>query len=144
MDVSPRTLTDAELDYLASQRLGRLATVAPDGSPQNNPVGFRWNAGAQTIDIYGLRMGRTRKFRNVAANPAVALVVDDIASLEPWKVRGVEIRGRAEALDDVDPPAPGMSRQIIRIHPRRVIAWGLDSGVPVMHGRDLDGDPEVA
>ena len=38
-----KTFTDAELAYLSSQRLGRLATVDVDGAPQNNPVGFGYN-----------------------------------------------------------------------------------------------------
>lgn len=138
------TLTDsftpAELAYLESQRLGRLATVAPDGVPQNNPVGFRYNPEGDTVDIFGLNMGATRKFRNVRLHPGVALVVDDIASVDPWQVRGVEIRGRAEALSDVEPPRPGMSRETIRIHPRRIISWGVDPDQGGMHGRDL-GDP---
>lgn len=49
--------TVAELDYLASQRLGRLATVGPDGAPQNNPVGFSVNAEDGTIDIGGRQLG---------------------------------------------------------------------------------------
>jgi pyridoxamine 5'-phosphate oxidase family protein len=120
------TLSEAERAYLSTQRLGRLATVAPDGAPQNNPVGFHYNEALGTIDIYGFDMGATRKFRNVAANPRVALVVDDLASMDPWLVRGVEIRGRAEAVDDETPPMVGMSRQLIRIHPDRVISWNVD------------------
>ena len=58
-------------------------------------------------------------------HPTAALVVDDIASTDPWTVRGVEIRGSAEALADVDPPMPGVSRELIRITPRRIISWGL-------------------
>src|SRR6266516_5130205 len=60
--------TDAELDYLASQRLGRLATAQPDGTLQASPVGFRYNSRTGTIDIGGLRMAASRKFRNVADN----------------------------------------------------------------------------
>jgi pyridoxamine 5'-phosphate oxidase family protein len=59
------SFTDTQLGYLASQRLGRLATVAKDGSPQNNPVGFRYNPETDTVDIYGLNLGQTRKFRNI-------------------------------------------------------------------------------
>jgi pyridoxamine 5'-phosphate oxidase family protein len=70
-------------------------------------------------------MGNTRKFHNVAANGQVAFVVDDLASVTPWVVRGIEIRGAAEALTDQSPPNAYMSREVIRIHPRRVIAWGL-------------------
>ena len=117
--------TKAELDYLRSQRLGRLATVAPDGRPQNNPVGFFVDAESGTITIGGYALGTTKKFRNVQQGSAVALVVDDLASVDPWTVRGVEIRGTAEALTDHDPPMPGMSREIIRITPKKIISWGL-------------------
>ena len=116
--------TVAELQYLSSQRLGRLATMAPDGTLQNNPVGFRHNAELDTVDIGGRAMGATRKFRNVKANGQVAFVVDDIESIDPWTVRCLEIRGDAEALlgdDDADPVASA----IIRIHPRRIISWGM-------------------
>lgn len=122
------TLTDAEREYLASQRLGRLATVGPDGTPQNNPVAFFYNEQTGTLDIGGYRMGETQKFRNARRNPRVAFVVDDIVSVQPWRVRGVQLRGRAEALADVTPPQGGFSREIIRIHPERITSWGLDPG----------------
>jgi pyridoxamine 5'-phosphate oxidase family protein len=121
------TLSDRELEYLGTQRLGRLATLAPDGYPQNNPVGFFYNAELGTIDIGGHKLGDTRKFGNVRAHPKATLVVDDLASVQPWHVRGVEIRGDVEALVDVEPPMPGMSREIIRIHPARIRSWGLAS-----------------
>jgi pyridoxamine 5'-phosphate oxidase family protein len=114
------------LAYLSSQRLGRLATVDPHGAPQNNPVGFRYNADLGTIDIGGLNMGASRKFRNLAGNPRVAFVVDDIASVQPWRVRCVEIRGHAEALRAEIPYGPGMSAEIIRVYPDRVISFGLE------------------
>lgn len=129
--------TDAELGYLASQRLGRLATIGPDGVPQNNPVGFRYNPDTATIDIGGLQMGATRKFRNVEADERVAFVVDDLASISPWHVRGIEIRGRAEAVRDTNPGRNGLSRELIRIHPERVLAWGLDAERPGMNARDV-------
>lgn len=112
--------------YLQSQRLGRLATVDGDGAPQNNPVGFRYNAELGTIDIGGRNMGASRKFRNLARNPKVAFVVDDIASVQPWRVRCVEIRGRADALLDQAGEPPGFSAEIIRVYPERVISFGLN------------------
>src|SRR5215469_3778708 len=112
--------------YLQVQRLGRLATVDRDGAPQNNPVGFRYNGDLGTIDIGGRNMGATRKFRNVTGNPKVAFVVDDLASVQPWRPRCVEIRGRAEALRDVAGQSSGLSAEIIRIYPERVISFGLD------------------
>jgi pyridoxamine 5'-phosphate oxidase family protein len=111
--------------YLATQRLGRLATVDRNGAPQNNPVGFRYNPGLGTIDIGGRNMGASRKFRNLATNPRVAFVVDDLASVQPWQPRMVEIRGHAEALRDQD-YGPGFSGEIIRVYPDRVISFGLD------------------
>lgn len=121
------TFTQPQLDYLASQTLGRLATVHPDtGMPQVSPVTFTVNAQAGTIDIGGRAMGTTRKFANVAATCKAALVIDDVADASTWTVRGIEIRGTAEALDDVEPPTPYFSPEIIRIHPDRIIAWGLD------------------
>lgn len=122
------TLTPEQIDYLAGQRLGRLATVRPDGTPQNNPVGFRYNAELGTIDIAGWNMGRSRKFRNLAHNDRVAFVVDDIASVRPWRVRCLEIRGTAEALTGVETYIGDRSGELIRIHPERVIAFGLDAG----------------
>lgn len=114
-----------EIAYLGSQRLGRLATVDSHGAPQNNPVGFRYNPELGTIDIGGRDMGASRKFRNLAGNPHVAFVIDDLASVQPWRVRFVEIRGHAEALRDQD-YGPGYSAEIIRIHPDKVISFGLD------------------
>jgi pyridoxamine 5'-phosphate oxidase family protein len=113
--------------YLQSQRLGRLATVDRDGAPQNNPVGFRYNAELGTIDIGGRNMGASRKFRNLTRNPKVAFVVDDIVSVQPWRVRCVEIRGRADALSDQAGQPPGFSAEIIRVYPERVISFGLDA-----------------
>jgi pyridoxamine 5'-phosphate oxidase family protein len=120
-------LNPSEREYLSGQRLGRLATVDSNGQPQNNPVGFFVNDELGVVDIGGRAMGRTKKFRNVQGNPRVSLVVDDLASVRPWHVRGVEMRGRAEALEDWQPPYAGYSREAIRIHPERVISWGLGS-----------------
>jgi len=122
--------TSDELVYLGSQTLGRLATLAPDGTLQNNPVGFSVNAEDGWIDIGGWRMGESRKFANVQRYPEVAFVVDDIASRDPWTVRGIEIRGRAEAVTGV-PRAAGdhLSGEVIRIRPRRIRSWGIpDAG----------------
>jgi pyridoxamine 5'-phosphate oxidase family protein len=121
----PPTLTTEDLRYLHSQRLGRLATVDASGAPQNNPVGFAVDEATGQILIGGIAMGETRKFRNVQGNPNVALVVDDLASVDPWVVRGVEVRGVAEALVEVDPPMGGMSREVIRITPQWIHRWGI-------------------
>jgi pyridoxamine 5'-phosphate oxidase family protein len=132
--------TDAELDYLQSQRLGRLATQKPDGTLQNSPVGFRVDEQAGVINIYGHDMGKSRKFRNVAANGRAAFVVDDIRSFDPWVVRCLEVRGTAEALSDQEPPAPYFGREVIRIHPARIISWGMGSDGQQGSSRDIQQD----
>ncbi len=109
--------TPSEIEYLKTQDLGRLATVQPDGTLQVNPVGFQYNEELATIDIGGYNMAASRKFRNVAADGRVAFVVDDLASRQPWRVRCLEVRGTAEAVGGED---------IIRIHPRRIISFGID------------------
>jgi pyridoxamine 5'-phosphate oxidase family protein len=119
-------LTDVERAYVQSQPLGRLATVDASGAPQNNPIGVFFDEETGDIVLGGHAMGATRKFRNVQANPQVALVIDDLVSTDPWTVRGLEIRGAAVALTDVDPPVPFMSREVICITPTWVTAWGLD------------------
>ncbi|MEV8630166.1 PPOX class F420-dependent oxidoreductase [Streptosporangium sp. NPDC051023] len=118
--------TQAELDYLAEQRLGRLATVSPSGQVQNNPVGFFVDAASGTITIGGHALGASKKFRNVQQGSTVSFVVDDLASVDPWVVRGIEIRGSAVALTDHEPPVPYFSREIITITPSKIISWGLD------------------
>jgi pyridoxamine 5'-phosphate oxidase family protein len=123
-------LTDIERAYLRDQPLGRLATVDASGAPQNSPVGVFLDEESGDIIIGGGAMGATRKFHNVQSNPHVAVVVDDLVSTDPWVVRGLEVRGTALALSDVDPPVPFMSREIIRITPTWVASWGLDPNAP--------------
>jgi PPOX class F420-dependent enzyme/OxyR family protein/uncharacterized protein (TIGR02246 family) len=130
-------LDEASERYLASQRHGRLATLGSDGHPQNKPVGFFYNAELGTIDISGIDMEASAKYRNVGAHPDVAFVVDDVVSPGPTGVRFVEIRGPAERVS-IDPPStPGLSRQIIRIHPRRLVSWNIDPDHPGLQTRDL-------
>ena len=79
--------TEAERAYLKSQLLGRLATVDASGAPQNSPVGVFLDEKTGDIVIGGGAMGASRKFRSVRVNGRVALVVDDLVSRDPWRVR---------------------------------------------------------
>ncbi|AQT81717.1 pyridoxamine 5'-phosphate oxidase [Mycolicibacterium litorale] len=119
------TLKPHEIDYLNSADLGRLATIGPDGTVQNSPVGFSYNETLGTIDVAGYRMSKSRKFRNLATHNTVAFVVDDIFSRSPWRVRCLEIRGTAEQAE-ADRPADGLDTAIIRITPKRIISFGID------------------
>jgi pyridoxamine 5'-phosphate oxidase family protein len=119
--------TPAELSYLQSQRLGRLATVGPSGQPHAVPVGFHYNPEQDTIDIGGYHFAQSKKYRDVLANARIALVVDDLASISPWRVRGIEIRGEAEVLTAGGQEImPGFAGEMFRIHPRRIVSWGLE------------------
>jgi pyridoxamine 5'-phosphate oxidase family protein len=108
----------AELSYLTGERrLGRIATVGRDGTPHVAPVGFAYNQEVDTVDVQGYRLSASKKFKDVRRTGRAAIVVDDLASVDPWRPRGIEVRGRAEALTE---PA-----EVIRIHPDRIVSWGL-------------------
>ena len=109
---------EAELRYLAGGRqLGRLATVGADGTPHVVPVGWIYNAARDTIDIGGHELDATKKFRDAARTGRAAIVIDDVESVDPWRPRGIEIRGRGEAIT--------MPTPLIRIHPERIVSWGF-------------------
>ena len=119
--------TPAEIAYLRSQRLGRIATVGASGQPHVVPVGFRYNADLDTIDIGGHGFAKSKKFRDVQASPRVAFVIDDLASVSPWRPRGVEVRGVAELLaSGGEAFGRGYDQQIFRVRPRRIVSWGLE------------------
>ncbi len=108
-----------ELEYLVGGRqLGRLATTGADGTPHVVPVAFIYNAVRDTIDVGGHELDRTKKFRDVARSGRAAIVIDDVAGTDPWHPRGIEVRGRGEAI--------ALPTPLIRIHPERIVSWGLE------------------
>jgi pyridoxamine 5'-phosphate oxidase family protein len=112
---------ESELRYLAGgKQLGRLATVGADGTPHVVPVAWIYNAVRDTIDVGGSELGETKKFRDVARSGRAAIVIDDVGDGEAWRPRGVEVRGRGEAIP--------MPTPLIRIHPERIVSWGLTGG----------------
>ena len=113
------TATSNSYPYAVS--IGRLDTLRPDGTLQNNPVGFTFGPETGMFEIGGLNMGGSQKYKNVVANGLVAFVVDDLESVEPWKPRMIEVRGTAEPVSNEDP-----RRSTILIHPNRVISFGVE------------------
>jgi pyridoxamine 5'-phosphate oxidase family protein len=110
--------SEEEDAYIRSQRLGRLATVSPDGQPDADAVGFQWNG--EAIVFGGLQLLKTRKAKNIAAgNTRVSFVIDD---LDPtgggWKPRGIKIHGIAEISTDGERP-------LISIKPVTTWSWGI-------------------
>ncbi len=129
--------TDEETEYLESHLLGRLATVSPDGQPHVVPVGFQYNAELGTIDIGGHDFARRKKYREVQRNPRVAFLVDDLASVNPWRVRGIEVRGEAEVLTSGgEALGPGFAPEMFRLRARRIVSWGI-MGNMVPAGRSV-------
>jgi pyridoxamine 5'-phosphate oxidase family protein len=113
--------TEPELRYLTGGRqLGRIATVGADGTPHVVPVAWIYNAASDTIDIGGFELERTKKFRDIARSGRAAIVIDDLESIQPWRPRGIEVRGRGDA---ISLPTP-----LIRIVPERIVSWGLEPG----------------
>ena len=113
--------SEAELRYLSGgHQLGRIATVGTDGTPHVVPVGWIYNAARDTIDIGGHELERSKKFRDVARTGRAAIVIDDLESTNPWRPRAIEVRGRAEAI--------ALPTPLIRIHPGRIVSWGLEQG----------------
>ncbi|UGT44855.1 PPOX class F420-dependent oxidoreductase [Nocardia yamanashiensis] len=118
------TFTDAEVAYLRSQPLARFATNDGDGQPDVVPVAIEfdgtyfWVGGGATVP-------RTRKARNVAAGQAaVALVVDDLVSLDPFIARGLRVYGHAEpAVERTGIVGPGY---YLRITPVQSWSWNLE------------------
>jgi pyridoxamine 5'-phosphate oxidase family protein len=129
--------TEKELDYLAGQRLGRIATVGLDGQPHVVPTSFRYNPEHDAIDVGGLRMSQTKKLRDVQRTGRASIVIDDV--LPPWQPRMIEVRGTAAVL-----PSGGKAfgerfeDTIVRIQPRRIISFGIGSGDLAANARSVN------
>jgi len=121
--------TDAELAYLRDVHpMARLATVGRDGTPHVMPIGmYRVDEETDAIDTLGRELSTTKKWRDVRHGGRAALVIDDV--LPPFRPRGIEVRGRAEVVDG--------PQQAIRIHPERIVAWGLDETESMRNARDV-------
>lgn len=119
-------------DLLERPLTVHLATVRTDGGPQSNPMWFGW-------DGQRIRLTHTRtrqKFRNLEAEPRVALSITDPADPQ----RYLELRGVLESIQDdaggrlyrqlrerygVDPDAPmpdAAVRVVLVIRPTTVLA----------------------
>jgi PPOX class F420-dependent enzyme/OxyR family protein len=94
---------------LQSQRLGRLATVNAKGDLHVVPVGFRYNAEHDTIDIGGHNIVPTKKYRDALSHGRVAFVVDD--ALPPWRPRLIEVRGTVQAITEGERRSGKISRR---------------------------------
>jgi pyridoxamine 5'-phosphate oxidase family protein len=108
--------TDAEVEYLRSQRLARLATSSASATPDVSAVVF--SVDGDTITSGGYDITKTIRYRNLLANPQAVIVIDDLPTVKPWSPRGIKIRGTA-AIEE------GPNGLFIRITPRTIWTWGL-------------------
>lgn len=126
-----------ERDYLKTQRLARVATASKTGTPEVSPVAFEFDGEFFWIGTYNQNeFPKTRRYRNITSgNSRVSIVVDDLASLDPVRPRGIKVRGTAEVMKH-----DGMfgSGTYIRITPKLSMSWGIE---PV--GRDTQWSPSV-
>ena len=130
--------TDLELAYLRSQRLARMATVGKDTAPHVVPVGFQVDAEAGVIDVGGHGLSQSKKWRDLLSNPRVAVVIDDLASTQPWTPRGIEIRGHAELHTEGGSDkfvGPGWDAAWVRVVPKRIVSWGINGPAFSPEGR---------
>jgi PPOX class probable F420-dependent enzyme len=99
---SPK-MTDHERRFVTAQRIGHLATADRDAMPHIVPVCFALSSDVLyiTMDEKPKRQptARLKRLRNMAENPAVALLFDRYD--EDWTRLGwVMLHGRAEILAD--------------------------------------------
>jgi pyridoxamine 5'-phosphate oxidase family protein len=128
--------TDSELEYLAGQRLGRIATVGPDGQPHVVPTSFRYSPEHDAIEVGGLRMSQTKKTRDVQRSGRASIVIDDV--LPPWRPRMIEVRGTATVVPSGGKAfGPQFEDTIVRIQPTRIISFGIESGEATSHARSV-------
>jgi PPOX class probable F420-dependent enzyme len=129
-------------DFIASARVGRLATADGSGQPLVVPICYAWDGEAlvSAIDAKPKRAGELARVRNIRDNPKVSVVIDHYD--EDWRrLRWVIIQGIAEvltagrdfakAVDLLVAKYPqyvamGLSRDagtMIKVRPGKVLQW---------------------
>ena len=115
--------SEMELAFLRSQRLARIATVDAHGRPTVDAVGFSLDNGQILVGTHSPVL--TRKYRNVMDGQSnVALIVDDLQSVQPWRPRGVKIHGVAAVEERSGHFGPGT---YIVITPTVSWSWGIEA-----------------
>jgi pyridoxamine 5'-phosphate oxidase family protein len=124
-----------EVEYLKSQRLARISTVSPeDLQPDVSPVGFDFDG--EYFYVSGITLSKTRKYKNVLKNNKVALVIDDLETVNPWAPRAVRIYGTADIvtrqggyIDRAHSSSSSSLPSYIRIRPVKKWSWGVEGPV---------------
>jgi pyridoxamine 5'-phosphate oxidase family protein len=121
-----KMFADKEITYFQSQPLARLATVSEDGQPDNVAVVFEYDG--TYFYVGGIKPKNSRKYKNLRAGQnKVALLIDDMESIKPWKPRGIRIYGTAELVERTGQFGPGT---YMRITPE--VSWSSDLVGPAL------------
>lgn len=125
-----------EIEYLNSQRLARIATATVSTHEERSvqpdvvPVGFDFDG--DYFYVGGMNILKSIKYKNILKNNRVAIVIDDLKTVNPWDPRGIKIYGTADVttrqngyMKNTDHPNP----QYIRISPKRKWSWGIEEPV---------------
>ena len=123
--------TPAEVQYLTTQPLMRFASASLTGRPDVAPVVFEVDG--DDILTAGFDITHTVRYRNIQTNPRVSVVVDDLASFDPWSPRGIKIIGNAVIEESNGSPR-------FRISPIVIISWAINDttpGIPKMERRKV-------
>jgi pyridoxamine 5'-phosphate oxidase family protein len=123
------SFTAEEIEYLRSQPLARVATLGAGEQPDLVPLAFEYDGVHFWVGGVGAAVTATRKFRNVAAGRRkVALLVDDLVSLQPFVARAIRVYGVAD--DPVERTGLVGPGRYSRITPEISWSWNM-AGEPV-------------
>ena len=111
--------TDDQRAFLGGQRIARLATANLEGTPSRRSVS---SSTVTSSCPAGSIWPKTIRYRHLQTNPIATIVIDDLASVDPWTPRGVKARGPAELTQRAD------GSWIVRITPKTVWSWGINAG----------------
>jgi pyridoxamine 5'-phosphate oxidase family protein len=110
------TFTNDEVAFLTQSRLARVATASSEGQPHVVPVVYEFDGTA--FYFSGWNLEKSLKFQNLVHNKKVAMVIDDLLTVSPWRPRGVEVRGVAELGSEG-------GRSYVKVCPLVKRSWGF-------------------
>jgi pyridoxamine 5'-phosphate oxidase family protein len=126
--------SEKEIEYLKSQQIARIATAVGSSEqsvqPDVVPVGFDFDG--QYFYVGGINILKSRKYKNVLKNNKVALVIDDLKTIDPWDPRGIRIYGTADIVTRQSgymEQTPHPQADYIRIKPEEKWSWGINEPV---------------
>jgi pyridoxamine 5'-phosphate oxidase family protein len=132
--MSKTILSQYEIDYLNTQHIARIATVPTSTDklvqPDVVPVGFDFDD--EFLYVSGMNILKSTKYKNVLKNRKVAVVIDDLKTIDPWDPRGIRIYGDADVVTRrggyMDQTGHS-EHHYIRIRPIKKWSWGIDEPV---------------